>query len=67
VLDRLVKLRKSSSSHVRGASGSVAAMKLPGAVICTTENTYANAHATSVNVAPMAHSSSCVTSESASM
>ena len=52
VLERFVKLRNSSSSQVRGASGSTAAMKLPGTSACRNENTYANAQATSVNVAP---------------
>ena len=67
MLDSVVKLRNSSSIHVRCASGSIAAMKLPGSIACQTVYTYAKPQATSVNVAPTANSSSRVISWSASM
>ena len=62
-----MKLRKSSSIHVRFPVGSTAAVKLRGSMACTTVKAYANAQATSVKVAPTANSSSRVTSWSASM
>ncbi len=63
----VVKLRNSSSIQVRSSPGSTAAVKLPGSIAWTTVYMYANAHATSVNVAPTANSSSVVISRSASM
>ena len=49
------------------AAASTAAVKLPGSIAWQTMYVYANAQATSVNVAPTAYSSSRVISWSASM
>jgi membrane associated rhomboid family serine protease len=56
-----------SSVPMVGASGAIAAVNEPGHRTCTAMNVWANAQATTVNVAPVAHSSSRVTKRSRNM
>ena len=65
--DNRLKLRNSSSIQLRAEVGSTAAVKLPGYHCWHTEKANANAHASSVKVAPAAYSSSLVTAWSCSM
>src|SRR3546814_18981316 len=42
--DSVLKLRNSSSIHVRGCGGTDTSLKLPGTQACQAEQAYANAH-----------------------
>ena len=66
-LESTATLRKSSSVQVRGPIGLIGALKLPGRIASHAAYAYANAHASSVNVAPAAKSSSVVATQSYSM
>ena len=66
-LVRFVNDRNSISNQVRGASGAMVALNEPGQMTWTAMKVYAKAQATTVNVAPVAHSSSVVTKRSTNM
>ena len=53
-LDSVLKLRNSSSNHVRGRAGSTRPVKLPGYYAWHTANANAKPHASRVKVAAVA-------------
>jgi hypothetical protein len=61
VAERFVKLKDMSSTNVRGSPGKLAPTKLPGNCVWQARYTYVYPHASRVNVAPAANSSSIVT------
>src|SRR3546814_11108106 len=65
--DSVLKLRNSSSIHVRGCGGTDTSLKLPGTQAWQAENAYANAHASRVKVVAADTSSSVATPLSPSM